>query len=74
MGWANGTDKKGRNWIGHTGGGVGATSMLLIYPEYELVVVMLVNLTDAKTRDLPFRIAEQFLSRIDGTKQQGVLD
>ena len=68
MGWATNVDKLGRSWVGHSGGGVGATSMLLIYPEYDFIVVMLVNMTDAKTKDLPFRLAESFLSRIDRLK------
>ena len=62
LGWRSGEDKKGRKWFGHSGGSVGGTSFLLIFPEEELVVVTLVNLSSARLNNLPFRIAEQFLS------------
>jgi len=54
-------DKKGRHWIGHGGGSVGGTTMLVIYPEQELIVVTLVNQTNAKVRNFTFSIADQFL-------------
>ena len=62
IGWSNNEDKKERHWVGHSGGSVGGTSMLLIYPEEKLVVVTLVNLSGARMGNLAFRIAEQFLS------------
>ena len=62
LGWRSGEDKKGRRWFGHSGGSVGGTSFLLIFPEEELVVITLVNLSSARLNNLPFRIAEQFLS------------
>lgn len=37
-------------------------SFLIIYPEEEIVVVTLVNLSRARLNDLAFRIANQFLS------------
>lgn len=64
IGWRSGEDKKGRKWHGHSGGSVGGTSYLIIYPEEEIVVVTLVNLSSARLNNLPFRIAEQFLSRL----------
>jgi CubicO group peptidase (beta-lactamase class C family) len=68
LGWMVKKDDEGRQWFGHSGSGVGASSMLLIYPEYEIVVVVLLNLTEAKTRDLPFKIANQFIKVIDSQK------
>ncbi len=62
IGWRTAEDKKGRHWIGHSGGSVGGTSMMLVYPAEELIVVTLVNQSQAKTSDLAFRIANQFLS------------
>lgn len=62
IGWRSGQDNKNRNWFGHSGGSVGGTSFLAIYPEKELVVVTLVNLSSAKLNNLPFRIANQFLT------------
>lgn len=63
IGWRSGQDNKGRDWFGHSGGSVGGTSFLAIYPEKELVVVTLVNLSSAKLNQLPFRIANQFLTQ-----------
>lgn len=63
LGWRSGEDKKGRAWIGHSGGSVGGTTMMLIYPEEKLIVVTLVNLSSAKTGDLAFRLANQLLSK-----------
>ncbi|MEL6718605.1 MAG: serine hydrolase domain-containing protein [Bacteroidota bacterium] len=63
IGWRSGKDKKNRAWYGHSGGSVGGTSMLLIYPEEKIVVVTLVNLSSAKMGDLAFRLANQFLAK-----------
>lgn len=62
IGWRSGEDNKGRSWFGHSGGSVGGTSFLAIYPAEELVVVTLVNLSSARLNNLPFRIANQFLT------------
>ena len=62
IGWRTGEDKKGRKWVGHSGGSVGGTSMFLVFPEEQLIVVTLVNLSSARMGNLAFRIAEQFLS------------
>jgi serine beta-lactamase-like protein LACTB, mitochondrial len=62
IGYNDRNDKEGRSWIGHSGGSVGGTSMLLIYPEEKLVVVTLVNLSGAQMDDLAFRIADIILS------------
>ena len=56
-------DKKGRTWIGHGGGSIGGTTMLIIYPDQELIVVVLVNQSDASVRNSAFSIAEQFLNK-----------
>ena len=64
LGWATNTDKKGRRWVGHSGGSVGGTSMYLYYPDYDLTVVTLVNLSSAKMDQLAWKIAEQFIPRL----------
>jgi CubicO group peptidase (beta-lactamase class C family) len=56
------TDKKGRAWIGHSGGSIGGTSMMLVYPEEDLVIVTLINLTSANMDDLAFKIADIVLA------------
>lgn len=63
IGWRSGQDNKNRDWFGHSGGSVGGTSFLAIYPEQEMVVVTLVNLSSARLNNLPFRIANQFLTQ-----------
>lgn len=65
LGWAVGDDKKGRSWVGHAGGSVGGSSMLLMYPQYDLVVVTLINQSNAQMGDLAFRIANQFIAQIE---------
>ena len=61
IGWRSGQDNKERYWFGHSGGSVGGTSYMVIYPEAEVVVITLVNLSSAQLKNLPFRIANQFL-------------
>ena len=61
IGWRTAEDKKGRSWFGHGGGSVGGTSMMLIFPEEELIVVTVVNLSRARMNNLAFRIANQYL-------------
>ena len=58
IGIRTGKDQKGRSWIGHSGGSIGGTSMMLVYPEEDLVVVTLINLTSANMDDLAFKIAD----------------
>lgn len=60
MGWRTTHDSAGRPWVSHTGGGMGATSHLIIYPEQHLVVALLVNSDQTFIAALP-RIAALFL-------------
>jgi CubicO group peptidase (beta-lactamase class C family) len=63
IGWATNTDKRDRRWVGHSGGSVGGSSMFLVYPEEELIVVTLVNRSGANAQELGFTIADQFLGK-----------
>jgi CubicO group peptidase (beta-lactamase class C family) len=45
IGWSSGSTKAGTAWVGHSGGSVGGTTMFLIVPEKELVVVMITNMS-----------------------------
>ncbi|MFT4567592.1 MAG: serine beta-lactamase-like protein LACTB [Saprospiraceae bacterium] len=63
IGWRSGEDKKGRAWYGHGGGSVGGSSMLLIFPAEHLIVVTTVNLGNAKTGNIAFRVADQFFEK-----------
>lgn len=65
LGWRIAEDKKGRPWRGHGGGSVGGTSMLLIYPDHNLAVVTLVNLSNARMDQLAWKVAEQYLTVLE---------
>jgi CubicO group peptidase (beta-lactamase class C family) len=58
IGIRTGKDQKGRSWFGHSGGSIGGTSMMLVYPEEDLVIVTLVNLTSANMDNLAWKIAD----------------
>ena len=61
IGFRSGTDKNERTWFGHSGGSVGGSSMMLIYPQEDLVVVTLVNQSGADMGELAMRIADLVL-------------
>lgn len=65
LGWSTNTDKKGRRWVGHSGGSVGGTSMYLYYPEHDLTIVTLVNLSSARMEQLAWKVGEQFLTELE---------
>lgn len=60
IGWGVRQDSAGRRLIRHTGGGMGATAHLVIYPEQHLVAMLFVNSDLTFISALP-RIAELFL-------------
>jgi CubicO group peptidase (beta-lactamase class C family) len=59
LGWTVRTDSAGRRRVGHTGGSMGGTANLIIYPEERLVVALLVN-SDRTFIGAAPRIAEGF--------------
>ena len=61
IGWATNADDRGRKWVGHSGGSVGGTTMFLMYPEEQLIVVVLVNQSGAAVREIASRIADRHL-------------
>ena len=63
MGWSTNTDKYGNLWKGHSGGSVGGSSMFLMYPEYDLTIVTLINLSGAETNGLAYRLGEAILNK-----------
>lgn len=46
LGFSFGKDQRGRRYFGHSGGGTGFTSELIIYPEKSLAAVYLTNIRD----------------------------
>ena len=61
IGWSVETDSAGRRRISHGGGSVGGTAFLVIYPDQELVLAVLVNSDSTFVVAAP-RIAEWFLA------------
>jgi CubicO group peptidase (beta-lactamase class C family) len=61
MGWFTDRDAAGRRRVFHSGGSVGGTAYLLIYPDDKLVLALLVNSDRTFVRAAP-RIAEAFLA------------
>jgi serine beta-lactamase-like protein LACTB len=60
IGWGTTTDSLGHRRVGHTGGAMGGTSSLIIYPDDRLVLALLVNSDQTFIGALP-RIGERFL-------------
>ncbi len=65
IGWRIGEDKKGRHWYGHSGGSVGGTTYLIIYPKEKLVVAVTSNMSRVNFDNLSFKVANQFLSKLE---------
>lgn len=62
IGWRIGKDKSGRSWVGHGGGSVGGTTFFRIYPEAQVVLVIIANMSSLRYGDIPEKIAELFLT------------
>jgi CubicO group peptidase (beta-lactamase class C family) len=60
IGWSTGRDAAGRRRVAHSGGSVGGTAYLLLYPDQKLVVAVLVNSDRTFVGATP-RIGEEFL-------------
>jgi serine beta-lactamase-like protein LACTB, mitochondrial len=60
IGWTVDRDSKGRRRVRHSGGAMGGTANLVIYPEERLVVALLVNSDESFTGRAP-AIAEVFV-------------
>jgi serine beta-lactamase-like protein LACTB len=58
VGFRVGADANGRRWFGHSGGSIGGSSMLLVFPEHDLAVITLVNMTQAEMNGLAYVIAD----------------
>ena len=60
MGFGTGKDPAGRNRFGHSGGAVGGSSNLVIYPDSKMVVVILTNVSGADVSMITDQVAEFF--------------
>jgi len=61
IGWGVDRDAKGRQRVSHSGGSVGGTAMLIIYPEQDFIIALLVN-SDFTFVGATHSVAEFFLS------------
>lgn len=61
IGWRVGTDEEGRRVVGHTGGSIGGTTRLWVYPEEGVAVAVVSNLSDAPLDGLTRRVAALFI-------------
>lgn len=61
FGWRSGTDDSGRRWVGHSGGSVGGTAFMIVYPESGVVVGILSNMSGARYGNLPQKLAGLFV-------------
>jgi len=61
IGWGVQKTKSGKTIYEHSGGSIGGTSQLILYPETHVVVALVTNLSDKKwTREEVEEVAEQF--------------
>ncbi|MBX2817780.1 MAG: beta-lactamase family protein [Saprospiraceae bacterium] len=61
IGWRSAIDDQGDHWVGHSGGSVGGTTMMLCYPEYDLVVVTITNMSGGQVGGLARQIARMLI-------------
>ncbi|MCA9289149.1 MAG: beta-lactamase family protein [Phycisphaerales bacterium] len=72
MGWGLDTDEFNRRVIAHSGGQVGCTAYILIFPELDAASVVLCNITRAEFgRDLAVVLAEAFIRQRDRMEGEG---
>ena len=63
IGWGVRTDDAGRHVIAHTGGSVGGTTQMRIYPDENLVIAVITNTSGADIGDVTDDIVEVFLQQ-----------
>jgi CubicO group peptidase (beta-lactamase class C family) len=61
IGWSVGTDHDGRRVVSHSGGSIGGTAFLLLFPDHGLVVATLANSSAPMRLSTAWAIAEPFL-------------
>jgi CubicO group peptidase (beta-lactamase class C family) len=63
MGFGSNKDYAGKFYFGHSGGSVGGTCDMVIYPESKIVVVVLTNLSDVRLSNIAKRIANFMIEK-----------
>lgn len=62
IGWASGVDEYGRQWVGHNGGSVGGTTRFRIYPEEEVVIAIITNMSGGQFGSLADDLVNAYLA------------
>jgi CubicO group peptidase (beta-lactamase class C family) len=65
IGWRTGTQEDGDTTLGHSGGSVGGTTLLVLVPEHDLVVAGVVNIS-GPAGAIVTRVAEIFEEFLEG--------
>lgn len=60
IGWSQGEDSNQRKYYGHTGGSVGGISVMRIYPDSGLIIVILSNSSNVRYGNLTDKIIDLF--------------
>ena len=60
IGWGVGKDSRKRNFVGHSGGSVGGSTILRIYPDNEIVIAVISNMSSVPYGNLHEHIADFF--------------
>jgi CubicO group peptidase (beta-lactamase class C family) len=61
FGWRSGTHRDTLHWYGHSGGAVGGTSWLVVYPKEEVVVAVIANRDQVRFANIPFEVGALFI-------------
>ncbi|MDZ7691364.1 MAG: serine hydrolase domain-containing protein [Balneolaceae bacterium] len=61
IGWSSGSDDENRKWYGHSGGSVGGSTQFVVFPDQELVLAVVANLSGVDYGELHLDIADLFM-------------
>lgn len=64
LGWQVSEDKKGRSYYGHIGNGVGGYSNFFLYPEKQMVFVILINCTNPNVQGELDAVVDTLISEV----------
>jgi CubicO group peptidase (beta-lactamase class C family) len=63
FGFRSGTHKDSLQWFGHSGGAVGGSSLLVIYPKQKVVVSIIANRDGVRFGEIPFELGAVFMEK-----------
>jgi CubicO group peptidase (beta-lactamase class C family) len=67
IGWRTGTQDDGDRTVGHSGGSVGGTTLMLLVPDHDMVVAGVINIS-GPAGAIVQQIAEVFEAHLEGTR------